>query len=296
MGGAYVALVLVQVFFATMAVAGKLALRDLPPLVLAAVRVVAGAAALLVVARLVDRMGVPSRADLRTFAILGLFGVFLNQALFITGLRYTSAVNAVLLIATIPAFTYLFSALRGDHRPDSLHVAGLALSFIGVGVIVGAGSFTKAEIVGDALVVVNAACYAWYLVISRDVVARHPPATVIAWTFVAGSIGILVVASPWLVALDWGGVPTRAWGWVAFIVAFPTVGSYLLNLVALRRLPSRTVAAFIYLQPLVGALLAVAVLDERLGVGTALGAALVLGGIGMVLVERRDTREIAMPG
>lgn len=287
---AYLALVLVQVFFGTMAVALKLALRDLPPLAVAALRATAAALILLVVARLVvGPIGRP-RAELSTFAKLGFFGIFLNQVLFVVGLQWTSAVNAVLLIATIPGFTYLFSILRKEHAPDAVHVAGLALAFAGVGVVVGAGGFTREELLGDLLVVLNAASYAWYIVLSRDVVSRHPPTLVIAWALAAGAAAITLIAAPDLVALDWTAVPPRAWLTLAYIVAFPTIGSYLFNLVALRRLPSRTVAAFVYLQPVVGALLAVWILDEPFGWATLLGAAVVLAGISLVLTEGRPAR------
>lgn len=285
--GAYAALVAVQVFFGTMAVAGKIALRDLPPLALASVRVCVGALALLLVARLLHGPLRPTRGELRTFATLGFFGVTVNQVLFMVGLTMTSAVNAVLLIATIPAFAYLFSVLKGDQQADGWHLAGLAVAFVGVGVVVGAGSFTPGEVLGDALVVVNAASYAWYLVLSRRVLREHAPAVVVAWSFVAGAALTVTIGLRDVVALDWIAVPARAWGAVAFIVIFPTIGSYLLNLVALRRLPARTVAAFVYLQPVVGAALAVLVLGEPLGGGTAVGAGLVLAGIALVAREKR---------
>lgn len=290
---AYLALVLVQVFFGTMAVGLKLALRDLPALAIAALRVTAGAVALLVVARILTGPLLRSRADLTTFAGLGIFGVFANQVLFIVGLQWTTAVNAILLIATIPAFTYLFSVLRKEHPADWVHMAGIALAFVGVGIVVGAGGFTREELLGDLFVVLNSASYAWYIVVSRGVVARHPPALVVAWAFVAGAVGIVLVASPTLADVAWSDVPSRAWWTVAYIVAFPTVGSYLFNLVALKSLPSRTVGAFVYLQPVVGASLAVVVLGEPFGAGTVVGAAVVLAGIALVLTEGRPARSAA---
>lgn len=288
---AYVALVLVQLFFGTMAVALKLALRDLPALAIAAVRATAGAVLLLVAARLIVGPLLRPLAEMRTFAKLGFFGIFVNQILFVVGLQWTSAVNAVLLIATIPGFTYLFAVLRKEHAPDAVHVTGLVLSFVGVAFVVGGGGFAPKELLGDLFIVLNAASYAWYMVLSRNVVARHPPALVIAWALAAGAAGIALVAAPTLVTVAWPEVPTATWWTLAYIVAFPTVGSYLLNLVALRRLPSRTVAAFVYLQPVVGSALAVAVLDEPVRAATVVGAALVFAGIGLVLREGR-----AVPG
>ena len=64
-------------------------------------------------------------------------------------------------------------------------------------------------------------------------------------------------------------MPARAdavggsWLGLIYIVLFPTVGTYFLNVYALKRAPSSLVAIYIYVQPVLGALMAAATLGER---------------------------------
>jgi drug/metabolite transporter (DMT)-like permease len=59
----------------------------------------------------------------------------------------------------------------------------------------------------------------------------------------------------------------------------PTVGAYLLTQIALRRAEPSLVATYIYLQPILAALGAMAILGERPGARTATAAALIFGGV-----------------
>jgi drug/metabolite transporter (DMT)-like permease len=80
---------------------------------------------------------------------------------------------------------------------------------------------------------------------------------------------------PWLFtwgllsAMPFTGLPTltghsaQAWAAVGFVVLGPTIGSYWLNLFALRTVPASVVALFIYLQPAIAAVLALPLLGER---------------------------------
>ena len=91
-------LLFVQASFAAFHVFGKHILAEMDPMVLAALRVAFAAPVLLVAAHFVDGYR-PKRRDFLHFAYLGLFGVCLNQLLFIHGLERTSATNAAILQA-----------------------------------------------------------------------------------------------------------------------------------------------------------------------------------------------------
>src|SRR5262249_2674853 len=90
------------------------------PAALAMARIL-GEALVFVTAFLLRRRGPPVRSlrDAAGLAALGLFGVVLNQALFLTGLRQTSPVAATLLVATIPVFAVVIGALAGRERPGA---------------------------------------------------------------------------------------------------------------------------------------------------------------------------------
>lgn len=272
-------LVLVQVFFGGLAVAGKLVLPHMPPLALALCRVLAGAVVLMALERATVRSALPPPRDLARFALFALLGVALNQGLYLTGLRLTTASDAILLIATIPAFTLLVAVALRQETAEWAKVAGLVVSFGGVAVLVVGSGAGSGALLGDALVLLNSLSYSTYLVISRPTLKRYDPLTLIAWVFVFGAIEMALVATPQLARADWGGFDARAWWGFAYALVCGTVLAYGLNNWALHRASASRVASFVYLQPLVGVLGAAWLLGESLSWRVAASGALILAGV-----------------
>jgi len=135
-------------------------------------------------------------------------------------------------------------------------------------------------VVGDLLIVGNTALYSFYLVLSRPLLQRHPPLSVVAGVFAWG----VPLTLPFT-GLPPVEAPAVAWAAMAWILAGPTVGTYLLNLVALQHVPATVVGVFIALQPFVAAALAVPLLGETLGWRQVVAASASVGGI--LLVSRR---------
>ena len=67
---------------------------------------------LLLLALSVDR-SIPPARDLARFAVLGFLGIFANQLLYVFGLQLTSAINAAILMPSIPVFVALLAWARG---------------------------------------------------------------------------------------------------------------------------------------------------------------------------------------
>jgi len=272
-------LIAVQVFFGGLAVAGKEVLPFVPPLALAFCRVLAAAIVLMTLERILVRSKLPPIRDLGLFAFFALIGVALNQSLYLTGLRLTTATDAILLIATIPAFTLLIAVLTKHERLQGMKVAGLAVSFAGVAVLVIGSGGGHGAIIGDVLVLVNSVSYSTYLVLSRPTLQRYDALTLIAWVFVFGTIEMALVALPQLASTQWNALPAAAWLGFAYALVFGTVLTYGLNAWALRHATASRVASFVYLQPLVGVLGAAWLLGERLSWRVALAGVLILAGV-----------------
>lgn len=280
---AYTALVTVQLLFATLPVAMKFGLEELHPTVFVGIRVAAGALILLALERLVHASPLPSMGDLGRLAVYALFGVGLNMVLFVWGLDFSTAVNATLLMTMIPVFTYGVALLAGHEALAAPRAVGILVALAGAFVLLDPRRFSldDATLVGNLLILANTLAYSIYLVVSRPILSRIPPLTTIAWIFVFGGLMIvplgLVQAGPSAFL-----VSQRSAVILAYIILGPTVAVYALNLWALRRVQSSTVAAFIYLQPIVGVALAWWLLGEAVHPRTFLAAALVFVGVGLV--------------
>jgi drug/metabolite transporter (DMT)-like permease len=281
--GAYSALVTVQLLFATLPVAMKFGLEELHPTVFVGMRVAAGALLLFGLERLVHAHPLPDAGDLGRLAVYAMFGVVLNMVLYVWGLDLSTAVNAALLMTMIPVFTYAIALLAGQEAFQPARALGILVALAGVVVLLDPRSFSLGDddVLGTLLILMNTLSYAIYLVISRPILARVPPLTTISWIFAFGAL-VIVPLGWWQAGTQAFLVSGRSALILSYIVIGPTVTVYALNLWALKRVASSTVAVFIYLQPIAGVALAWWLLGEPVDLRTFVAGALVFAGVALV--------------
>jgi drug/metabolite transporter (DMT)-like permease len=251
--GPHVALVAVQIIFGAWPIFGKLALRALPSTGLVALRVAGAASVFYLMGRVAGRVAVEDRRDYARFFLYSVLGVVLNQFLFVKGLALSTVVNATILSTAIPVFALLVSALLGRERVTPRKALGTLVAATGVVILIDPfrADFSGDRTTGNLLLVANAVAYGAYIAVSQKMFRRYGALTVITCVFIFGSLLTLPVGGYYLAQ-----TPLREVGWliwldVLFIILVPTVGAYYLNAWALARVPPSTVAAYIYLQPLV---------------------------------------------
>jgi drug/metabolite transporter (DMT)-like permease len=287
----HAALIAVQLMFASLSIAGKMALRELQPFGLICARVTLATTVLVVVRLLMRKKERVAARHLPELALCAFFGITLNMLVFIAGLARTTATNAIVIGTTIPVFTVGVAVVARKEAATLAKVVGLVVACLGAMTIVGAARFEtgSGKLLGNLLIVGNSLSFSIYLVISRRLLSIYSPITVVAWTFVFGTLGILPFGAPSLVAAA-PHLSARTWSCVVYIALFPTVGTYFLNLFALQKVPASLVAIYIYVQPIVGALMAAAALGERPSASTYIGGALIGSGIWLVTREARRLR------
>jgi drug/metabolite transporter (DMT)-like permease len=259
-------------------------------------RVLGATAVLFLVNAATSGRWVRDRRDLLRLAVLGMLGIAANQTLFLYGLRYTTAINATILVSTVPVFTVLGSVLTGREPASALKFAGIALAGLGTIYLIGPDRISLAPDValGNALIVLGMVCYAAYFLYSGSVVGRYGPITVSFYVMLFASFGVLPFGLMAMRGMQLSTISGTVWLWVGYIVVFPTIVTYLLNIWALQRVSSNLVAVYIYLQPLFAAAVAPLVLrGERLTARAAAAGLAIFVGLGLViLAELRQQREI----
>jgi drug/metabolite transporter (DMT)-like permease len=283
----HLALLAAQLGFALFPIFGKLALMTIPALVLAALRVVSAALVLEGLRRAAGKEEV-AKQDRAAVLLYGILGVTLNQLFFILGLSLSTAINTSILTATIPVFTLLAAVLLGRERMTLPAVAGLVLAGAGAFLLLGAHHFEwhSRYTRGNLLLLGNAVCYSFYLVLSRPILSRYSALTIVSRIFLYGSAPIVLVALPALSRFSPSVVTPLSWVSLAAIVAFSTVMPYLVNSWALARTDASRVAFYVFLQPLVATVLAVLILHETFTGRTAVAALLILAGLAVSLTRR----------
>lgn len=284
----HLALIFVQLTFGAFHVVGKSVLAHLSPLQMAGLRVVLAAPFLLVLAWRVERV-IPARRHLPMLAFLGLFGVFANQVLYALGLKTTTASNAGILMLSIPVFTAAIAAIAGVERSSWRFAVGILVAVVGAFVLLHPGQLVLggAAAVGNALILGNCLAYALYLVFQRPILSKLPPLTVVAWAFLFGGLGVLLVSWRQLQSLAHLQVPAGVWIGLAYIVLIPTAVNYAINTWALRASSPRLVATYTTLQPVAAAVLAALFLGEMIGPSEVVGFVLIVGGLTVVSSRER---------
>lgn len=284
-----------QVIFATLPIASKLILPVVEPLGIAAFRIFGAALAFVAVKWSTRRHAGRVTAPRDLLALLGLsvLGVVLNQVLFLEGVQRTTAVHANILITTIPAFTLGIALLLGRERGSALKLAGIALAGVGAAYLAFSrgGRADGATLLGDLLVVANSVCYASYLVLSKDLLKRYDPITVVTYIFLFGAMLIAPLGVPALVRIPAEALTTQRLLVIGYIILFTSFLTYLLSIWALKRAPSSLVAMYVYVQPVVTAVLAPLVLGERVTPHAGLASLLIFAGL--ALATRPDRVPLA---
>ncbi len=263
----------------------KRLLAEVDPLAVAWVRAAAGMLffGLLLSARGGRRALAP---DLLRAAPLGFLGIFANQILFLTGLKRTSVAHSAILIAMLPVFVLLLSALERFEPVSLPKVAGILIAFAGVSVIALErgidfnGSYTR----GDLLTLAGVLAFAAYTVFGKPALRDLGPLRLTGLAFLTGGAGILLVALPAAVRQDWTSVSTTALWCLAAVVVLATIVAYILYYFALSRIDPSKVGAMMYLQPVTAAAIAYFIPGDSFSAPFLLGSVLVLAGV--VLTER----------
>lgn len=284
----HVALLIVQLMFGSAPVLGKAALLAFPSHAIVGFRVGGAALAFYIFQRFSGSLRLEKKRHYLHFAAFSLFGVVVNQLLFFKGLSLTTATNTSLLAVTIPVFAIFVSSLIGNDRLTGRKIFGVTLAAAGVVYLIDprSASFSSQTTQGDILIILNCFSYAAYVAASKKLITLYGALKSIAWLFIFASLINVPVGLYFLSSVELKAVTGTAWLALTAIVIFPTIVAYYLNAWALARVEPSIVAVYIYLQPVIGFVLAVWFLGEPWN-WRALGAMPVIF-LGVFLVTQGD--------
>ncbi|HEV2237092.1 MAG TPA: DMT family transporter [Ktedonobacterales bacterium] len=225
---------------------------------------------------------------------LALLGFVLNKGFEYAGLTLSTASDTALLIATESLFTALLSWIVLKERATRAGVAALLVGLAGVYLIVERGLAPNlggpggaGRIAGDLLVVLSLVFEAGYTVTGKSALSRLPP-LLITGVSIAGGLLFWLPASAVVVARQgWPTLAPLTVVSVAYLALIVTVAGYWMWFRALTVVPASLAAPFLFIQPLLGAALAVWLLREALTWATLAGAALIVASLLLVAGESR---------
>jgi drug/metabolite transporter (DMT)-like permease len=233
-----------------------------------------------------QRAPFPSRREMLALAGLGVLGNGIYQFFFVEGIARTSASDAALVVAASPAFIAIIGRIRGVERTAAKGVVGIALSIVGIALVVlgstqsGGGEGSGASsLLGDMLVLCGSLAWAIYTVMLKPHTERVPGLQLSAFTMVGGAISLMLVATPAVAHANWAKVPVLGWAAVLYSGIFALVIAYLFYYRGVREIgPTRT-AMYSNLQPVIAVLVAWAMLGETPTIWQIIGAVSIMAGL-----------------
>lgn len=289
-------LLLINLIWGSTYVVGRGLLERTPELVVAFLRF--GLAALLLLALGAHRRprgeaAVVPRADRLSLALMGLVGFGAAKYFTYAGLSRTTATDAALIINMEAVFTALLAGWILRQRLGAPQWLGIALAFGGGLALVWPDSTAvqaEARAWGNLLLIVSVAAEALATILGARAMRYYTGLQVTAFGVFWGA-GSLLVPAVW----QWSASgASLAWATPANLVALaylavgPTVLAYVLWFRVLARVEAGQAAAFLYVQPVVGVVLGIALRGEWPTVLGWAGGALVLVGVVLASLPVKD--------
>jgi drug/metabolite transporter (DMT)-like permease len=266
-GRARIALLTAAFLWAVSFVAVKVALDEVPPLVVVTLRLLISAACFMpwVVAAGGTR-GFDARGLGRLF-VLSLFGTSLHYGTQTIGLQYTTASNGSVYTTTGPITILLLSALVLGERITLRKAAGVAVAVIGVLVVMGAetlGSFEFGNVKGDLLILASIVMWGLFTVFGKRMTDELGALRVTAWVTILGAVTMIPFG--WyearVTSFEMAQTPVDAWVAIAFLGVACSFFATLLYFVALGQSESQKVGVYLYTIPPMTAVVAALYLGE----------------------------------
>lgn len=223
------------------------------PFALAVIRVLGGIVSFWLISMFLAEEQI-ARKDFIHLLLCGIFGVSINQVMFLVGLNYTTPIDASIIMTLNPIVVLIAAYFIINEQISWLKIVGIFIGGAGAILLItsdGHFSFTSDKFIGNLLMVGNTSSYAIYLVIVKPLMKKYRPITVMKWVFLFGSIIIVPIGFREFVSVDYSAFTLNAWIALLYIVLFTTVLAYLLNIFSLKWVSSTLASSYIYTQPVI---------------------------------------------
>lgn len=273
------ALALVNTLWGLSFIASKYALTaGFPPMTLATARYLFAAALLVPVALSKERSLRLRKEDLPAAFLSALLGITLYYFFEYTGMMYTSASTASLILAAVPAMSLLYGILFQRAKAGTAQWISVALSLLGVFAVIRfgtqGGDGFQGSLKGNLLI--TGCCVSWVLYIQCNTRLRgkYSSLRITAWQALAA----LVTLIPFALGerAQWVPVNALAWACALGLALICSALCYFLYAEALSAVDPFTASLFININPIAAVLGGMLLLGERLAPAQLAGGALIL--------------------
>lgn len=286
----YVASVIAMILWSASFIATKIAYSVFAPIMVGFVRFLIATVILGAVCLSKRNFAKPGKKDMKTIALSGLLGVTLYFAAENIGVKYTSASNASLIIASYPAITALFEFIIYRIKPGIKKSFGIALAFAGIAIL----AFTQDNatnpkvLIGNIILIATGIIWTFYNFTTRSVANKYSPVTLSFYQMLFGTIFFIP-----LVFIEQGSIGTITTSGVLAMIYLAcgcSVAAFLLYNFGLRKLTAATSVSLMNLIPIFGLILSALILHETISAKQIASGIIVILGVILSTNENKKHR------
>ena len=290
--GALLSILFVVFIWGSASTVTKLGVQEMPPFLFALVRNCIASVLLFLLyfyRRKVNRQQPSPIMPWKKIAWMGLTGITFFSVFFNLALVYTSASTGALIQGFIPVAIVLLAIIFLKEKPDIPHIAGIVFSVIGV-ILIGFIDISPQgnSLLGNILMILSVVSWAVYTVVSKSL-RDYDPVMVTAFSTAMGTLFLVpvVIFEQW--SKPFPVISADAWKAILYLAIFSSTICFVLYNQTLKILSATTVGNLLNLDPLIGAIIAIIVLNDKITGWQIAGGVLIL--IGILLSSKSSSQK-----
>jgi len=265
----------------------KFTLTQIPLFSLAFIRM---ATASLILGLIIGKNVKIEKKDYPMFFYSAITGVTLNLTFFFIGLKFTQAILASFLVASVPILTMLASHIFLKEKITLRLIFASTVAFAGVAILIGkpGDGVSLAQTFGNILLLLASLAWVAHEIIAKKLLKIYDGGVVAFYSMAIGAATFLPLAiweflknPAWTANVDIKGLAGLLYG-----IFFASLFAYWAWQKGLSGIPAGQASFYFYIDPVSGSILSIILLGEKLTRELLIGAILIA--IGVIIVEYKS--------
>ncbi len=277
----YIVLVLQMLIASGTYLIAKAVARDIEPFALTMLRNIIAAIGFIGFYFLREKKIRIERADRRRVILLGFLAIWMNQFLFLFGMRYTTPANAALLYGATPIFVMLFSYFMKKEKMNAKKVVGVSIAFIGIVVVIFERGidFGLSHTFGNVIILASVIGWTFFTILCRPMILKYGSLEVSMISILTGVVLFIPAGGISLAMFDFSGLTRMHIYGLIYLGIGASILSYSLWSYALSRIEATKVAIFANGQPILTAILSIIFLQQTITTPFIIGGIITMTGV-----------------
>ena len=222
-------------------------------------------------------------SNYKLFIVLGVTSITIFNSIVYYSLNFTQVISGVLMISTIPVMIMFFSSILKIEKTNIFQVIGVILSFLGVIIIITKANFEILKNLnfnkGDITMVIAMLSWALYSTLLKK---QKYEISQLSLLQVVMSFGLIFLIPIYFIEYQLGFRITLEKPFIlilSYVVLLPGLASFILWIKGISIIGANRSGVFLHLMPIMSAIMAMIIFNEKFMFYHMLGACFIITGI-----------------